>query len=115
MDFLDLLAGWNAMKTWQKVLGAIIVAAIILNIGFELGRNFGVVHSQDNVVRVDLSGNIISNTTHFVDDETFNGTEKTKTLTLAHVPNPTNSLLLFRNGNVLGWVQKTIILYQVTK
>jgi hypothetical protein len=101
MDFLDLISGWDSMKTWQKVIGVLFVALVLLDLGFELGRNVGVVHPQGNVVQVELSGNIISNTTHFVDDETFNGTAKTETLTLAHIPNPTNSLLLFRNGQRL--------------
>lgn len=97
---------WGTLKRWQKALILILVAPtfvgsalFMVNQAIELGHTVGMVHSQDNTVHVDLSGNIISNTTHFVDDETLNGTGKT--LILAHIPNPTNSLLLFRNGQRL--------------
>ena len=96
MDFLDLIHGWNSMKLWQKVLGVIFVALVILNLSFELGRNMGVVHSQDNIVHAEIGGNVPSNTTHFVDDEFLNGSGQI--FTLAHAPNPPNSLKLYRNG-----------------
>jgi hypothetical protein len=96
MDFLDLIFRWDSMKTWQKVVGVLIVALVILDLGFELGRNVGVVHPRDSVVHLDLSGNIISNTTHFVDDEILSGSGQI--LTLAHAPNPPSSLQLKWNG-----------------
>ncbi len=100
MDLMDLFAGWNTMKPWQKAIGIIIVAMIILNIGFELGRNVGVVHPEDKTVHVDLSGNLVSNITHFVDDEVLKSSDQN--LTLAHAPNPPSSLQLKWSGMYLS-------------
>jgi hypothetical protein len=91
------------MKNWQKatVLMVAIPAfigslLIMFNQGAEFYHNIGMGQSQDNIVHVDLSGNIISNTTHFVDDEALNGTGTN--FKLAHAPNPPNSLQLYYNG-----------------
>jgi archaellum component FlaF (FlaF/FlaG flagellin family) len=91
------------MKRWQKAL--ILMVAIptfigsllfMINQGVELHQNMGWSQSQDNIVHVDLSGNIISNTTHFIDNEQLNSSNQT--LTLAHAPNPPSSLQLKWDG-----------------
>jgi multisubunit Na+/H+ antiporter MnhB subunit len=92
----------------KPLTAAIIVIALVLVISliFFIGPKPNQTSKEDVLDRVQGAPTIIIsdnalNITHFMDDETFNGTAKTETLTLAHVPNPTNSLQLFRNGQRL--------------